>query len=494
MKTSSMPSRAPRSWRLAREAIAACVICALAGCASAPVYHPPATAVPAHFSGAAGADKGWAVAVPADMVARGSWWAVFQEPGLDALEDRVQVSNQNLKQAAARLQQARAMVNVQRAAFFPQVAAGVAVARARTSQNVLGHSLAGKTVNDYSTALSASWEPDLFGRVASATDAAHADAQASQADLEAMRLAVSSELAVDYFGLRALDLQRQLLDASLQAYTAALAMVQSQERIGAADDAAVAQAQLQVEGTRSQADELAIQRQTLEHAIAALTGTPASSFSLPPQAGPLRVPDIPVGLPSQLLQRRPDIAGAERRVAAANARIGEAHAAFFPTLALSAGAGLESSFFAPWLGAPSLFWALGPQLVGTLFDGGRRKAELAGATAAYDAGVAGYRQTVLAAFQDVEDNLSALQGLAHEADSEQRASEAAARSLALTNNRYQAGAASYLDVVTTQTLALDHQRTLVQVQGRRMQSSVRLLKALGGGWQDPAATAPGSSG
>jgi len=484
-----------------RRVLAAALAGILAGCAAAPAYRTPEVEVPAHFSTSAGGSGAWDVAAPADTAPRGEWWRLFHDPALDQLEQQLVLSNQNLKQAAAQWQQARALENVARAGFYPTVGADVGATRARTSANVEGRSLAGQTVNDFSTGLVASWEPDLFGRVASATDAAHADAQASAADLEGVRLAMTSELAFDYFGLRAVDAEISLLDASVRAYGESLQMVESQRRLGAVDDAAVAQAQTQLEGARSQAEELGIQRRRYVHAIATLTGKPAPGFELAPEAvAPTpaltstptlqQMPAVPPGLPSQLLQRRPDVAAAERRVASANARIGQARAAFFPSLVLSAAAGLESSTFAPWLGAPSLFWALGPQLVGTLFDGGQRKAQLAGANAAYDAEVASYRQTVLAAFQDVEDELSALQGLAQEAQSEQRATEAAERSLALTSNRYRAGTASYLDVTTTQTLALDHERTLAQVQGRRMQASVLLLKAIGGGWQGLPDVAP----
>jgi NodT family efflux transporter outer membrane factor (OMF) lipoprotein len=267
------------------------------------------------------------------------------------------------------------------------------------------------------------------------------------------------------------------------AYAAALNLLQQQLADGAIDASAVAQAETQLESTRTQDTDIDVQRAQLQHAIATLIGEPASSFSIPAKPQTASLPQIPAGLPSELLERRPDIAAAERRVAAANAQIGEAHAAFFPDLVLSASAGLESSFFAPWLSAPSLFWSIGPQLVGTLFDGGQRDATLKGATAQYYGSVAVYRQTVLMSFQQVEDNLSALHSLADEAASQQRATSAAKLSLTLTQNRYQAGAVSYLDVVTAQTIALNNERMQEQIDGRRMDASVLLLKALGGGWQ-----------
>ena len=461
------------------------VACALTACSTLPRYSVPEAAVPARYAAPAGpaeAAPGWAVATPGDTQARGDWWTLFNDPELNRLEDQLAVSNQTVKRAVAQLQQARSMIDYQHAGLLPTITAGAAQSRARLSQNVEGHSLAGRTVPDYSLGLNASWEPDLFGRVRDAEVNARDNAQASEADLEAVRLSMSTDLARDYFALRALDIQKKLLDDSVSAYAAALAILRQQLADGAIDASATAQAETQLEDTRSQATDIAVQRAQMVHAIATLIGVPASSFSLAPKVESIPVPQIPAGVPSQLLERRPDIAAAERRVAAANAQIGEAKAAFYPDLTLSASAGLESTFFAPWLTAPSLFWSIGPQLVGTLFDGGKRDAALNGATAQYDGSVADYRQTVLVAFQQVEDNLSALDTLASEAQSQQRATAAAERSLRLTQNRYQAGAVSYLDVVTVQTIALTNQRTEARIQARRVDASVQLLKALGGGW------------
>ncbi|MDN7182322.1 efflux transporter outer membrane subunit [Caballeronia sp. SEWSISQ10-4 2] len=462
-----------------RKTLVACVSAALAACSTMPDYKKPDVAIPAHYAGA----PGWASATPADTQPRGPWWTVFGDPELNQLESRIDVSNQTVKKAVAQLQQARSFVDYQRAGFFPTVTAGVSETRFRTSQNVQGHSLAGKTIPDYSAGLNASWEPDLFGRVKDATVNAQANAQASDADLEAVRLSMTSDLAVDYFDLRSLDTQKKLLDDTVTAYADALRILNDQLKNGAIDASAVAQAATQLESTRTQDTDIDVQRAQLQHAIATLIGEPASTFSIPPKLESFAVPAIPASLPSQLLERRPDIAAAERRVFAANAQIGEAHAAFFPDLALSASAGLESTFFAPWLTAPSLFWSIGPQLVGTLFDGGRRDATLKGANAQYDGSVADYRQTVLVAFQQVEDNLSALHSLESEAASQQRATSAATLALKLTTNRFQAGAVSYLDVVTAQTIALTNQRTADQIDARRLDASVLLLKALGGGWQ-----------
>ncbi|OXI15550.1 efflux transporter outer membrane subunit [Burkholderia sp. AU15512] len=482
----------------ARRAVAlgaAAALAALTACTTLPPYSPPAVAVPAHYAGAPAAppaQAGWHVAMPADADARGAWWTVFGDADLNALEARVDVSNQTVKKALADLQQARAMVDYQHAGFLPTIAAGAAQSRARVSQNRLGSSLAGKTTPDYQAGVAASWEPDVFGRVRDAVAGAQANAAASAADLQAVKLSVTAELATDYFALRSLDTQKQLLDDTVHAYADALTLLKQQLAAGAIDASAVAQADTQLEATRTQDTDIDASRAQRQHAIATLVGESASTFALPPRVQSYDVPAIPPGVPSQLLERRPDIAAAERRVAAANAQIGEARAAFFPDLVLSASAGLESSFFAPWLTAPSLFWSLGPQLAGTLFDGGRRSASLRGAHAQYDGAVADYRQTVLVAFQQVEDQLSSLDALASEARSQQRATDAADLSLRLTTNRFNAGAVSYLDVVTAQTIALTNRRTADQIDARRMEAEVGLLKALGGGWQASASAESGA--
>lgn len=464
----------------------AAALTALSACSTLPAYSPPAVAVPAHYAGAPAAQPGWNVAAPADAASRGAWWTVFGDTDLNTLEARVDVSNQTVKKAVADLQQARAMVDYQHAGFLPTVTAGVAQNRASVSQNKLGSSLAGKTTPDYQAGVAASWEPDVFGRVRDAVTGAQANADASAADLQAVKLSVTAELATDYFALRSLDTQKQLLDDTVRAYADALKLLKQQLTAGAIDASAVAQAATQLESTRTQDTDIDASRAQLQHAIATLVGESASTFALPPRVQAFDVPAIPAGVPSQLLERRPDIAAAERRVAAANARIGEARAAFFPDLVLSASAGLESGFFAPWLTAPSLFWSLGSQLAGTLFDGGRRSASLRSAHAQYDGVVADYRQTVLVAFQQVEDRLSTLDALASEAGSQQRATDAADLSLRLTTNRFNAGAVSYLDVVTAQTIALTNRRLADQIAARRMEAAVGLLTALGGGWHTGA--------
>jgi NodT family efflux transporter outer membrane factor (OMF) lipoprotein len=473
---------------LVRKALVIAVAGALSACTTLPHYSQPRTAVPDHFASTPQASAGWTLAAPADAQPRGPWWTLYGDDELNRLEAQVDVSNQTVRKAVAQLEAARAMVDYQRSGYSPVVTAGTSAQRFRTSQNVVHKGLAGHTVPDFSAGLAASWEPDLFGRVKDAVVNARDNAQASEADLESVRLSVATDLAIDYFNLRSLDRQKKLLDDTVTAYAAALRIVQQQLKDGAIDASAVAQAQTQLESTRTQDSDIDVQRAQLEHAIATLIGKPASSFSLPPKVETVTLPQIPTGVPSQLLERRPDIAAEERRVAAANAQIGQARAAFYPNLTLSAAVGLESSYYAPWLTASSLFWSLGSQIAGTLFDGGRRSAALKGANAQYDGAVADYRQTVLVAFQQVEDELSTLNTLATEADSQQRATSAAQLSLKLTTNRYQAGAVSYLDVVTAQTIALTNERLTQQIDARRVDASVQLLKALGGGWDRASLT------
>ena len=483
----------------ARRAVAlgaAAALAALTACTTLPPYSPPAVAVPAHYAGAPtastapAAQAGWHVAMPADAVARGAWWTVFGDAELNALETRVDVSNQTVKKALADLQQARAMVDYQHAGFLPTITAGVAQSRARVSQNRLGSSLAGKTTPDYQAGVAASWPRRIRARAR--CGGGRAGERRRERGRPAGREAVGhGRFATDYFALRSLDTQKQLLDDTVHAYADALTLLKQQLAAGAIDASAVAQADTQLEATRTQDTDIDASRAQLQHAIATLVGESASTFALPPRVQSYDVPAIPPGVPSQLLERRPDIAAAERRVAAANARIGGARGVL-PGPGAVGERRAESSFFAPWLTAPSLFWSLGPQLAGTLFDGGRRSASLRGAHAQYDGAVADYRQTVLVAFQQVEDQLSSLDALASEARSQQRATDAADLSLRLTTNRFNAGAVSYLDVVTAQTIALTNRRTADQIDARRMEAEVGLLKALGGGWQ--AEPAPGGGG
>ncbi|HTJ95494.1 MAG TPA: efflux transporter outer membrane subunit [Pararobbsia sp.] len=466
-----------------RKTVAACVASACAACSTLPAYKKPDVDVPQQYKNVTPASD-WSLAAPTDKLSRGPWWTIFNDPKLNSLEAQIEVSNQSVKKAVSLVEEARAMVQYQHAGYMPTVSAGTATYRARLySQNFVGHySTAGKTYPNFLVDVSASWEPDLFGRVKDAVVNARDTAQATEADFESVRLSMMSDLAVDYFDLRALDIQKKLLDDAVKAYTDALNIVQEEFKNGAVDGSVVAAAQTQLESARTQDTDIDVYRAQLEHAIATLIGVPASSFSLAPNVTPVTVPDIPTGVPSQLLERRPDIAAAERRVAAANAEIGLAHAAYYPNLVLSPTAGLQSTYFSPWLTAGSLFWSLGAQLVGTIYDGGRRDALVKTATAQYNGTVADYRQTVLVAFQQVEDNLSSLHTLADEAQSQRLASQAAQLSLKLTTNRFQAGAVSYLDVVQAQTIALTNERNEDQIQARRVDAALLLVKALGGGW------------
>lgn len=456
-----------------------CLGVSLSACTTLPDYHRPTIATPAHFTGA----PGWGIASPADGEKRGPWWEIFGDGELNALEAHALGANQTVQKALARLEQARAQLAYQQAGFFPTVSANVSSVPNRTSANLVGKALAGKTVPDHTLGVSVAWEPDLFGRIKDATTGAAAGADASAADVEAVKLLVSSELASDYFAYRSLERQKRLLDDTVRAYGRAYDIVHQQLAQGATDASTLALAETQWENAKTQSTDIDAQRLVLLHAIATLTGEPASTFTLSASGVLPSVPDIPVGVPSQLLERRPDIAAAERRVASANAQIGLARAAFFPSLQLSGAAGLESTFLAPWLTAPSLFWSIGPQLAGTLFDGGQRKAQLSDAKGAYAGAVADYRQTVLLSFQEVEDSLSNLNALAGEQTSQDRAAAAAQQALALTMNRYRGGAVSYLDVVTAQTISLQNARLKEQVDAQRIISSVALIKALGGVWR-----------
>lgn len=442
-----------------------------------------AAAVATEAAGGDAASSAWTHATPADAAARGPWWTRFGDAQLAALESRVDVSNLTVQKAAAQWREARAMVASAHADWFPTIGASTAASNLHDSANVIGHQqTAGKTFQDYAVVADATWEPDLWGRVAHENDAARANEQASAADLESVRLAMQSELAVDYFNLRTLDATQRLLDQTLADYRQALDLTTSRYRIGISSQADVEQARTQLQATQAQDLDLGVARAQYEHAIATLIGQPASTFTLPPAAADFTPPAIPPGVPSQLLERRPDIAAAERRVAAANDEIGIAESAFFPNLVLSAAGGLESSALSNWLMAPSRVWSLGPALAGTLFDGGRRRAETDRAKAQYDASVADYRQTVLAAFQQVEDNLAALRILQQETTQQDAAVQSADKTLQLELEQYRVGTVNYLDVVVAQNTALTNERAAVDLRRREMDASVDLVKALGGIW------------
>jgi NodT family efflux transporter outer membrane factor (OMF) lipoprotein len=411
---------------------------------------------------------------------------LFNDPLLTSLEEQVAISNQNVLAAEARFRQAKALVQQARAGYYPTVTVGPSVTRSQSSSSLrsggTGRTGGSSAVTDYSLPFDLSWEADIWGRIRRSVEANRDTAQASQADLAAAQLSAQAELAQDYFLLRAQDAQKRLLDETVASFQKALELTRNRYAGGVAAKADVLQAETQLKTTQAQALDLGVQRAQLEHAIALLIGKPASSFSI--AAAPLVgvFPEIPTGLPSQLLERRPDIASAERRMAAANAQIGVAKAAYYPAVRLSASAGLEALSIGQWFSWPSRFWALGGALSETLFDGGLRRAQTEGARAAYDATVADYRQTVLTGFQEVEDNLAALRILEAEAKAQQDAVLASRESLAVTLNQYRGGVVSYLNVIVSQSTALANERTAVGILSRRLTAGVLLIKALGGGW------------
>jgi NodT family efflux transporter outer membrane factor (OMF) lipoprotein len=467
--------------------LGAAALSLLAGCTVGPDYVRPSAVTPDAYK----ENVGWKVAEPRDHTLRGSWWELFGDPQLNALAEQVSISNQNLLVAEATYRQARALVRQARAAFFPTVTAGAGYTRSRQSQT-LGTSSGGGTsfgngqssgpVSTFQLPIDVSWTPDFWGRVRRTVESGRDSAQASAGDLETARLSFQAELAQDYFQLRMLDAQRKLLDDTVIAFDTALRLTKNRYASGVASRVDVVQAETQLKTTMAQAIDVGVARQQTEHAIALLVGQPASTFSIP--ANPLAIgpPPIPVGVPSALLERRPDIAAAERRMAAANAQIGVAIAAYYPTVTLSFSGGLESGSISQWFTWPSRFFSVGPSITETVYDGGLRAAQTDQARAAYDGSVATYRQTVLTAFQGVEDNLAALRILEEEARVEDEAVRAAQESVVLTTNQYKAGIVSYLNVITVQTIALTDEITAVQIHGRRMAAAVLLIQALGGGW------------
>ncbi|HEX5475319.1 MAG TPA: efflux transporter outer membrane subunit [Vicinamibacterales bacterium] len=461
-----------------RHALAAAAAIALTGCAPKVAYVKPATPAPA---AAFKENADWKTAQPRDQMLRGAWWDLFADPQLAALESQVDISNESLRAAQARFFQARAVIGVNHAALAPQVTVNPSITGVDPSGNRPTTSATAKYA-DFVLPADVSYEADVWGRVRASVAAARAAAQASAADVESVRLSVHAELAADYFQLRGVDAEQQLLDTAVAAFTRALELTQNRFRGGIASEADVAQAETQLETTRAQAQDLAVGRAQLEHAIAVLVGRPASTFSLAPLPLTMPPPPIPAGVPSDLLERRPDIAAAERRAAAANADLGVARAAYFPRLLLTGSAGFESGSLATWLAGLSNFWSLGPAMAATIFDGGRRRAVSAQAQAAYDESVANYRDTTLRAFEEVEDNLAALRVLDREATTQAAAVAAAERSLTLATNRYRGGVASYLEVITAQSAALTNERAAVGILTRRLTASVLLVKALGGGW------------
>jgi NodT family efflux transporter outer membrane factor (OMF) lipoprotein len=466
-----------------------CVAFALFGCAVGPNYVRPAAEAPSAYREAAPFKQ----AVPRDQEPRGNWWEVFNDPKLDALVAQVEVSNQTIKAAEARVREARALTQAARAALFPLVSATASATRSssRSGSAIVANtgtisSQGGGVRNNYNVSLDVSWEVDLWGRIRRTIEAGEATAQASVADLESAKLVAQAQLAEDYFLLRVQDAQIRLLNDTVDAYQRSLQLTRNQYAVGVAARADVAQAETQLKSTQAQAIDAGVQRAQLEHAIAVLLGKAPADFSVAAEIVPTEFPPIPPGLPSELLERRPDIAAAERRAAAANAQIGVAQAAFFPSLTLSATGGFQSSVLSKLFSLPSRYWSLGSDLAQTLFDAGLRRAQTDQAIATYDENVANYRQTVLGGFQEVEDNLAALRILEQEAVVQDEAVKAARESLTITLNQYRAGTANYLAVVIVQATALSNERTALAILGRRLTASVALIQALGGGWNAAA--------
>ncbi len=459
----------------------------LAGCTVGPDYVRPTAEVPAAFKEGSKEQLRWQPARPSDHLGRANWWNAFGDPELDRLLAQVNVSNQTLIAAEAQFRQASALADQARAAWFPTLTFGLQETRSRPSATtgpIIGATTSKRTI--YSAPFNFSWEADLWGRIRRSVEAGESTAQAGAADVENARLSLQAQLAQDYFQLRALDSQKRLLERTLEAYAKSLELTNNRYRAGVAARIDVAQAETQMKSTQAQVLDLGVQRSQLEHAIAVLLGRPPSAFSLPAAEHYSQPPSIPFTLPADLLERRPDIASAERRVAAANAQIGVTEAAWFPTATLSAAYGFQSATAAQWFTLPSRFWSIGPALALTLLDGGRRRAVSDQAQAAYDASVANYRQTVLTGFQEVEDNLAALRILEEESRVQGEATAAAQQVLEYSLNQYKAGITTYLQVVTAQATALSAQRTSADLLARRMTASVLLVKALGGGWEAAA--------
>ena len=461
----------------------------LSGCMVGPKYVKPTVPMAPGFKeqppDSFKESDGWKQAQPGDQTLRGNWWEIFSDPQLNSLEQQLSASNQNLKVSEARFREARAMIRFNRSAEFPTISTSPSITNERYSPNqpYFNPAYANNGTGDFTLPLDLSYEVDLWGRVRRTVSASREEAQATAADLQTASLSLHAELAIDYFELRSADAQKQLLDDTVQAYTDALNLTQNRFNGGAAPKSDVAQAQTQLDGARVQDTDVTVMRAQYEHAIATLIGKPPAELSIAfsPQTA-LQLPAIPVGLPAALLERRPDIAAGERRVAEANDQIGIARAAFFPSLILGATGGLASTSISNWFSWPSRVWAVGPQMSQTIFDAGRRRAVSESATANYDGTVAAYRQTTLTAFQEVEDNLAALRILEREAQEQQQTTASAQESLQLFTNRYQGGVDNYLQVITAQTVLLANQRNDIDIKRRRMDASVLLVKALGGGW------------
>ncbi len=487
MKNSMMQFRQPfASWRV----LYAGVLCAmLAGCNVGPKYHPPTETAPAAFKESPTQFKetgGWTVAQPQDAVLRGKWWEIYNEPELNALEEQLNINNQNIQQAFENFMEARALVREARSQYFPTVSVGAGYTRSQTSSNVGFATGSGQTGGKQSQLFSlpaeVSWEPDLWGKVRNTVHASQYNAQLSAADLENERLTEQTSLAEYYFEIRGQDALQQILNETVDADKKAVESEQARYDTGVDDQISLVEAQTTLASAQSVAINLGIARAQYEHAIAMLVGKQASSFSIPVEPKTSAPPPIPIGLPSQLLERRPDVAAAERSMAAANAQIGVAYAAYYPVLTLSGNGGVESSAIKNLLDSSSRFWSVGPSVSETVYDGGLRRATVNQYIATYNADLAGYRQSVLNAFQQVEDALAEVRILSQQILRQQEAVNSSKTFLKLEQARYDTGIDPYIDVVTAQTTLLSNQQTLTNIQIQEMTASVLLIEALGGGW------------
>ncbi len=460
---------------LAALALGLCVT----GCTVGPNYHRPTAPTTPEFKEAAG----WLPAQPADQQLRGHWWEVYGDPELNTLEGKVSVSNQSLKVTISQYTQARAMVQYQRANYFPFLSAGADITPVRNSENRPTYTSTVKNqYNDFSLPLDVTWEPDLWGRVRRTVRAARENAQASAGDVASVQLSLQAELALDYFQMRGLDAQQAILDQTVAAFEKSLQLTQQLFHAGLNSQLDVEQARTQLETTRAQDQDVGVARAQDEHAIAVLIGQPPADVSIPPHVVVYVPPAIPPGLPSQLLQRRPDIAISERQMASANEQIGIARSAYYPNFTLSGLGGFESAHPGNWFTGPSTFWSVGLSAADTLVDWGQRRALNTVAQANYDGTVASYRQTVLSAYQEVEDNLVALHILERETQTENLAVASAQQQMDIALKLYQRGLDPYLNVIQAQSVVLSSELTAANLVTRRMTASVLLVKAMGGGW------------
>jgi multidrug efflux system outer membrane protein len=457
-----------------------------------PDYKAPETTVPSAYRYAA-PEVDWKAAAPSDGAPRGQWWAVFGNPALNALEDRALAGNQNLKMAAARVEQAFASAGIARAAYAPQVALEAAASRSQQSATVDNPYL-NLLSNDYSVPMVATWELDLFGRVRRLNESARADAEASASALESVRLSLSANVAATYFTLRGLDREIAILKDTASLRQRSLDLISAQYRGGVATELDTARAQTELASVNAETHALEARRESAQGALAVLVGDSAVTFSVPAAAIDISVPAIPAGVPSGLLERRPDVASAERELASANARIGVAKAAFFPAISLTGSAGFESGSTDHLFGSDSRIWAFGPSIYLPIFQGGRNQANLERAEGVFDENVAAYRQRVLEAFDEVQDSLASMHILAEQALSQDQAVKSAQQASQLAQKRYDAGYVSYLDVVEAERTELETERSAVQLEAQRLDVAVALIKALGGGWQRPAAPSSALSG